>query len=347
MADAEQFEGCGRWSLIYHSGLTQDRISMSEIPTDRRSRLHRILRRAVWIAWAFGMIVTALGFTAPWIPAFDLINAARPLDALATIVLFGVASRLREGRLIRPTASLALLHAGLLLLPWARAANNAPSAPPALRLVTFDLGKDNTRFDEIADYILGTKADIVLLQQVSCRANDQLIPKLKATYSNALVSATGCNGQALMSKRPWIAGGQVTTRARQPLLVWARFQWANRVFALTGVHLSGPLRPGEQASDVQRLQTHLESQGAAHIVAGNFNLTPFAWKFAQLQNVGLGQYGTYLATYSPSWPKRWPMPVLLTDNVLSTDGFARVHLTTGPPLGSAHRPLVADIAFLN
>jgi len=319
---------------------------MIEIPADRRNRLHRFLLRATWIAWAFGMIVTALGFTAPWIPAFDLINEARPLHALAAIALFAVAARLREGRLIRPTASLALLQVGLLLLPWARAADNAPGLPPALRLVTFDLGKDNEHFDEIADFILGSKADIVLLQQVSCRAVDQLIPKLKATYSNAQVSANGCNGQALMAKRPWLAGGQVTTRGRQPLLVWARFQWANRLVTLTGVHLSGPLMPTEQAGDIQRLQAHLESQGAAHIVAGSFNLTPFAWKFAQLQNLGLGQYATYSATYTPDWPWRWPVPVLLTDNVLSTAGFARVRLTTGPPLGSNHRPLIADIGFL-
>ena len=319
---------------------------MSEIPPDRRDRLHRILLRATWIAWAFGMIVTAIGFTAPWIPAFDLINEARPLHVLAAIVLFAVAARLREGRLIRPTASLALLQVGLLLLPWARAADNAPNLPPALRLVTFDLGKDNERFDEIADFILGTKADIVLLQRVSCRANEQLVPKLKATYSNALVSATGCNGQALMAKRPWVAGGQVTTRARQPLLAWARFQWANRQFVLTGVHLSGPLMPTDQAGDIQRLQTHLESQGAAHIVAGNFNLTPFAWKFAQMQNLGLGQFATYSATYTPAWPWRWPVPLFLTDNVLSTAGFARVHLTTGPSLGSPHRPLIADVGFL-
>jgi endonuclease/exonuclease/phosphatase (EEP) superfamily protein YafD len=315
---------------------------MSDIPTDRRSRLHRILRRATWIAWAFGMIVTALGFTSPWVPVFDLINQARPVHALIAILLFAIAARLRDGRLIRPTASLALLQAGLLLLPWARAADNAPSIPPAMRLVTFDLGKDNDRFDAIADFIIGSGADVVLLQQVSCRAADQLIPKLKATYANATVSATNCDGQALLAKRPWVVGGQVTTRTRQPLLTWARFQWSNRLVTVTGVHFSDPSMPTEQAADVQRLQSHLESQGAAHIVAGNFNLTPFAWKFAQFQNIGLGQYATYLATYSASWP----MPLFLPDNVLSTDGFARVHLTTGPPLGSDHRPLIADIAFL-
>jgi endonuclease/exonuclease/phosphatase (EEP) superfamily protein YafD len=323
-----------------------DRPAMTEIPARPTRRVHRILTRATWIAWGLGMIVTALGFMAAWIPAFDLINEARPLDALAAVVLFLVATLLRERPLLRPTASLALLQVGLLLLPWARAGDNAPNVPPALRLVTFDLGADNDRFDDIADFILGANADVVLLQHVSCTAADRLIPKLKAAYANALVTATSCNGQALMAKRPWVAGGQVTTRTRQPLLTWARFQIGNRVFTLTGVHLSGPLAPNDQAGDIQRLQAHVQSQGAAHIVAGDFNLTPFAWKFAQLQNAGLGQYATYLATYAPSWPDRWPVPLFLTDNVMSTEGFARMHIATGPPLGSSHRPLIADIAFV-
>jgi endonuclease/exonuclease/phosphatase family metal-dependent hydrolase len=323
-----------------------DPTAMTEIPARRQTRLHRILTRAVWIAWSFGIIVTALGFMAAWLPVFDLINEVRPLAAAGAVALFLAAALLRERPLIRPTASLALLQVGLLLLPWARAADSAPGVPPALRLVTFDLGADNEHFDAVADFLLGSGADVVLLQHVSCSAVDRLIPKLKAAYANALVSATSCNGQALLAKRPWVAGGQVTTRARQPLLTWARFQWGNRVFALTGVHLSGPLSPGEQAGDIERLQAHLQSQGAAHVVAGNFNLTPFAWKFAQLQNAGLGQYATYLATWTPTWPDRWPMPLFLTDNVLSTNGIARMNIVAGPPLGSSHRPLVADIAFV-
>jgi endonuclease/exonuclease/phosphatase family metal-dependent hydrolase len=319
---------------------------MSEIPAPRRHRLHRILTRAAWIAWTCGMIVTALGFTAAWLPAFDLINEVRPLAALGAIVLAIIAALLREGRLLRPTVSLALLQAGLTLLPWARAGDNAPSAPPALRLVTFDLGTDNSRLDDVADFLLDAHADIVLLQQVSCSAVERLIPKLRPAFPTALVEAANCDGQALMSKRPWAAGGQVTTRARRPLLVWARLQWGNRVFVLTGVHLSGPLAPNEQAGDIIRLQNHLESQGAAHIVAGDFHLTPFAWKFAQLQNAGLGQFVTYVPTSSPTWPVSWPSPLLTTDNVLSTQGFARVSISTGPPLGSTHRPLIADIAFV-
>ena len=315
---------------------------MAEIPVPRRTRARRLLVGLVWIAWAIGIVATALGFTAAWVPAVDLINEARPLHALVALALFVAAVALREPPLIRPTVALALLQIGLLLLPWARAAQSAPGAPPALRLVTFDLGGAGERLDEIADFVLASGADIVLLQDVSCTAADQLIPKLKTTFPTAFVSAESCAGQALLSKRPWLAGGQVITGARKPLLVWARFQWDNRTFTLTGVRLSDPLAPSEQTADVARLLAHLSSQGAAHVVAGNFNVTPFGWRFAQLQNAGLGQHATYLAT----WPAQWPLPAALPDNVLSSETIASVRISTGPSLGPDHRPLIADIAFV-
>jgi endonuclease/exonuclease/phosphatase (EEP) superfamily protein YafD len=311
---------------------------MTENPPPRASR--RILAGLVWAGWAVGVLATALGFAAPWIPAFDLVNNGRPLVALVTVALLLAAASLREPPLIRPTAALAVLQVGLLLLPWARAADSAPGRAPALRLVTFALGADNDRFDDIADFILGTGADIVLLQQVSCSANERLIPKLRAAYANAFVSADGCDGQALLAKRPWASVGQVITGARRPLLVTARFQWTNTVFTLTGARLSDPLAPTEQAADMARLRAHLATQGSAQIVAGALNLTPFAWKFAQLESAGFGQHATYLAT----WPGG--RPLLLLDNVLSTDGIASVRVTIGPALGSDHRPLIADIAFV-
>jgi endonuclease/exonuclease/phosphatase (EEP) superfamily protein YafD len=319
---------------------------MTEIPPARPNRHRRMAVRLVWIAWGIGIAITALGFTAAWIPIFDLINDARPLVALAVLVLFLIAGGLREQGLVRPTASLALLQIGLLLLPWARAADRASAAPPSLRLVTFDLGPGEDNFDQIADFITAAQADAVLLQGVSCVAVDRLIPKLKPIFPNALVPADGCDGQALLAKRAWLAGGQVTTRSRRPLLVWARFQWDRHTFVLTGVHLSGPLAPNEQAADIGRLQAQLATQGPAHIVAGNFNVTPFAWAFAQLQNSGLGQHATYLGNFVATWPARWSVPMLLPDNVLSSDGIASVRLSTGPALGSAHLPLIADIAFV-
>ncbi len=314
---------------------------MSEKPAAGARGRGRIGATLVWSGWAAGVIATAFGFTAQWIPVADLVNDARPFVALVALALFVAALLLREQRLIRPTAALALLHAGLLLLPWARAADGAGGLPPALRLVSVDLGTGNARFDDVADFILGANADIVLLQEVSCSAAERLIPKLKPAFAHAFVSADGCAGQALLARRPWTAIGQVIAGSRKPLLVSARFQWGNAAFTLTGASLAGPLAPAAQAADVARLRAHLATQGPAQIVAGALNFTPFAWKFAQLQNDGFGQHATYLAT----WPAAWPQPTFLMDNVLSTAGIASVRVTTGPPLGSEHRPLIADIAF--
>ncbi len=308
-------------------------------PSTAVSRGRRHFVALLWGGWIAGAIMTALGFVAPLVPAFDLINQCRPFAAGGALLLFTAAFAMREWRLIRPTAALALLLVGLLLLPWARAADTLPSTAPALRLVTFDLAAGNDRFDDIAEFIRASGPDIVLLQEVSCTAADRLIPKLKASFPHALVSAESCAGQALLAKRPWLTGGQVITGTRKPLLVWASFQWYGARFDLIGAQLAGPLAPNEQAADVERLLTRVNAQGARQIVAGTLNLAPFAWKFAQLNNAGLGQHATFLAT----WPAQWPF--FLMDNVLSTHGIASVRLVVGPTLGSDHRPLIADIAF--
>lgn len=313
---------------------------MSASPPSPVSLSQRILIAIVWIGWAALVLVTALGFTAAWIPAFDLVNAARPALALIAVALLVIAVPLRQGSLIRPTAGLALLQVGLLLLPWARAAAST-SGPVALRLVTFDLGAGNERFDDIAAFILGADADVVLLQEVSCGAADRLIPKLRPSYANVYVSAEGCAGQAVLAKRPWSALGQVITATAKPLVVSARLQWGNTGFVLSSVRLADPFAPAAQAGDIERLRAHLATQGPMQIVAGAFNVPPFAWKFAQLQGSGFGQHATYLAT----WPGQWSTPLVLLDNVFSTEGIASVHVAVGPPLGSDHRPLIADIAL--
>jgi endonuclease/exonuclease/phosphatase (EEP) superfamily protein YafD len=317
-----------------------------DMTTARARRTPRdLLRKAIWIAWGLGVLATLLGFAAAWIPVFDVINDGRAFSAAALVVLLIAAIAVRDGPLIRPTAALALLHIGLLLLAWNRGAEHTAGAAPSLRLVTFNIGVRNDRFDEIADFLVSSRADIVLLQGVSCAAADRLMPKLRPTYPHALVSAETCQGQALLAKRPWLTGGQVITGTRRPLLVWAHFQWDNTHFDLAGLHFANPFAGSEQADEVTRLLAHLGDRLGPQIVAGDFNLTPFSWRFAQLQNAGLGQHATFLATWPANWPGFWPQPLFLLDNVLSTREIASAGITTGRSLGSDHRPLIADIVL--
>jgi endonuclease/exonuclease/phosphatase (EEP) superfamily protein YafD len=304
------------------------------------------LATAIWIVWIIVVAATAVGFLAPLIPAFDLINNFRIGLATVAFLLLAGAFVAGDHRLLRPTAALALLQMGLLLVPLARAAENDAGRTPALRLLTFNLLIGNNRFDEIADYVLSSGADIVALQEVSCTAALRLIPKLKGSYPHTFVSAENCFGIALLAKRPMTTSGQVMVAPQQrPMLVWARFDWGGAPIAVTTVHLIPPTAPNDQASQVTRLINHVGSLKDAQIVAGDFNLTPFSWGFARLNNVGLGQHVSYRGTWTPMWAAAWLPPLFGIDNVLTTRAIVGTGLVVGPALGSDHRPLIVDLAL--
>jgi endonuclease/exonuclease/phosphatase (EEP) superfamily protein YafD len=304
------------------------------------------LATTIWIAWIVFAVITAIGFLAPLIPAFDLINNLRiGLATVAFLLLVG-AFFARDHRLLRPTAALALVQVGLLLLPLARSAENDAGRKPSLRLLTFNLHIGNDRFDEIADYVVASGADIVTLQEVSCTATKQLIPKLKQSYPHAFVSAENCFGIALLAKRPLITSGQVIVAPRQrPLFVWARFDWGGTPIVVTTAHLAPPIAPNDQAAQITRLINHVTGFKEPQIVAGDFNLTPFSWGFSRLNNAGLSQHATYHGTWTPMWAAAWLPPLFSIDNVLTTRDIIGTGLIVGQPLGSDHRPLIADLVF--
>lgn len=317
-------------------------------PPDRKRQVaaRRWLATAIWIAWIVAAVATAIGFLAPLVPAFDLINNLRTGLATFTVLLLAGAFVARDRRLLRPTAALVLVQAGFLLLPIARAGEHDATRTPTLRLLTFNVHVGNNRFDEIADYILSSGADVVALQELSCAASEQLIPKLKRHYPHTFVSAGQCFGIALLAKRPMLATGQVVVAPRQrPLLVWARLDLGGAPLAVTAAHLIPPIAPNDQASQVTRLILHAGSLKGPQIVAGDFNLTPFSWSFARLNNAGLGHHVGYRTTWAPIWAADWLPPLLTIDNVLTTRNVAATRLAVGPALGSDHRPVIVDLAL--
>lgn len=301
---------------------------------------------AVWAAWNAVVVVTALGFLAPLVPALDLVNHFRMGLAAASLLLFAGALVARDHRLLRPTVVLMLVQAALALLPLSFAGSYESGRTATLRILTFNMYIDNNRFDEIADYVTSSGADIVVLVEVSCAAAERLIPRLKPHYPHALVSADSCFGIALLSKRPIVTSGQVIVAPRQrPLFVWTRFDWDGIPVVVTGAHPIPPLAPNDQASQITRLINHVDGFKEAQIIAGDFNLTPFSWTFARLVKAGLGQHVSYRPTWAPVWMASWLPPLFTIDNVLTTRNMAATRVAFGPALGSDHRPIIVDLAL--
>jgi hypothetical protein len=87
----------------------------SPLKREQPAPVRRRLAIAIRTAWIVTVAVTALGFLAPFFPAFDLINNLRVALAAFTALLLAGAFVARDRRLLRPTAAMALLQAGFLL----------------------------------------------------------------------------------------------------------------------------------------------------------------------------------------------------------------------------------------
>jgi endonuclease/exonuclease/phosphatase (EEP) superfamily protein YafD len=296
----------------------------------------------IWLAVLVAAIATILGLLAPWWPPLEMVNHFRPLILLVAAALVAMAIVLRNRPLGTAAAALTLLTLGLGGAPLLHAAAPASEAPRFLRIATFNVNWENRQFPQVVQYLSGTDADVIVLQEVRCSTAAQLIDPLRPVYPHVFGAPASCVGQAILSKQPWTTVGRLADRRGDTMMLWARFRHGAMSYEVGGLHLAFPFRPDRQAEHVDRLIGELSSRPGPRILAGDFNLTPFSYKLGKLAHAaGLRRHGTFLA----SWPSDFAMPALLIDNVLSTPDFTSVAMRVGPDLGSDHRPVIADIAL--
>ncbi len=304
--------------------------------------IHSLTEKILWLGILLGGAVTVGGLLAPWVPFWEITNHFRPFVWVGTAAMATIALAVSHRRLQWACGILFSIVSVLLLLRLVHAAPNATTSAVFVRIATFNLWDWNNRFEEIAAYVEQTGADIVVFQEVTCARTEPLFALLRRSYPHILQFPNDCFGQALLSKQPWLESGRIDAQGRTPLLVWARFSSNGTDFHVTGTHVAMPLDSDEQVQHVDRLIAHMADRPGPHIVAGDFNLTPFSWKLAKLGHATrLHRHATFLAT----WPTHWPLPLFLIDNILSTREFTTVRTHLGPDLGSDHRPLVVDLSL--
>lgn len=304
--------------------------------------LHLFATGLIWLGLLAAAVGTALGLMAPWVAELEMINHFRPFILLAALALVAAALALRSRRLVVAAGALAMFSLVLGGAPLLHAAPSTPQARPFLRLVTYNVNWDNTRFADIAAFLTATDADVVVLQEVKCQTAPQLIGALQGLYPHVFGAPHDCVGQALLSKRPFTTPRRLLDHLGNTMMLSARFQRDGVDFELGGLHLAFPLWPDRQVIHMDMLIAELNARPGPRIIAGDFNLTPFSWKLNKLAHAaGLRRHGTFLA----SWPSDFARPAFQIDNVLSTPHFATRDVRIGPDLGSDHRPVIADLTL--
>lgn len=307
-----------------------------------------MLRALFRLGLVAGVLATALGLAAPLLPHLELINQFRPYLLAATLAIAALGFGLSEAWR-RAAIAVAAINLVLFAVPLTMSAKQVSDATRSeqISLVTLNLGFSERHISEIASYLTLVDADIVVLQELKIAHAEQMLPELKQRYPHQVICEL-C-GIAVLTKSP------VRDVSESPSGRWVSGLWTSsggQVQRIVGLHLSWPLQPEWQQADVAEMIAVLGGWAEPKIVAGDFNLSPWTWKFNKITwTTGLTRHGTFAF----SWPVYsrvaekhglpWlPMPsFVLIDNVLTSPEISGESFVPGPDLGSDHRPVAVRL----
>ena len=311
-------------------------------------------RIALTAALIAGAVVTLGGLSAPIHPPADIVNHFRPFILAAAGALLAMALALRARRLAWASATLAGVNAVLLGLPllWSAEPAERSTAGQALasagardiKLVTFNMEFHDAK--HAARFLLEEDPDIAVLQEVGTRQAESLRAALGKRYPHSHVCRVVHNcAAAIFAKRPWVAAGHDYWTKESPETIWVQFDDAEiGRLRVIGVHLALPFRPEHQTNHIARLTALRGGISGPLIIAGDFNMTPWSYRFQRLlADTGLRRHATFLRSWPTDGQYRLPWPTFLIDHVLTTPDIKSVAIRIGPALGSDHLPAIATL----
>jgi endonuclease/exonuclease/phosphatase (EEP) superfamily protein YafD len=228
-----------------------------------------------------------------------------------------------------------------------------PSRPETgqLRILSFNVLASNRRFAEVIDFIRATKADVVVLHEVTRRWEDA-VEEASLTFDDwpYEITETRARGDLFGSLVLVEAGGMVESfgfAVTDPRAAEIKLPEGVAILAIHPVSPSNEFRADQNDRQLQFAADWAVAQDGLAVVAGDFNATPWSYGFrrllssADLSNSarGFGLDLSYPANANPLL--RVPI-----DHLLFSDGMAVVDRRLGPAMGSDHFPLIVDLAFV-
>lgn len=261
------------------------------------------------------------------------------------------------------TASLGAAAAGFLalwgfVLPWRGWSDGDTSGRTTLRVLTCNVQGDDLRVEALAGLIRQARPDLVLLQE--CRLADPGMVLGREGW-DVRVEGEFC----LASRLPIVGFSVLRNRDKMDREFAARADvaWSGRTIPVVSVHLMTP-RKGLEAiirspsggigafrdvASVQRLESGLLRRWVADasvsiLMAGDFNLTAEHPLYRR-------DWSGYANAFSgASWGLGETMFTrrigLRIDHVMGGSDWRAVHCWVGPDVGSAHRPVLADLSWV-
>lgn len=283
---------------------------------------------------------------------------AWPLDLLANfrvqysalfLLLAGVSLMCRQYWVAIVAAAGGAISA-VPLLPYVMSdplpAAMATTREQTFRLVSFNVWFRNPDLARTAEYIEESRADAVVLLELTPAQVEKLLP-LMPSYPHYYLEPSRM-GAAVFTKWPVLAAEPVPLAPGGAVAARLTLNWRGTPVTVLGVHLNWPLGPRNAEFRNQELQALVQLSKAQQqplLVAGDFNLTPWSQHFSvALTESGLrdAALGFGLAR---SWPAQFAPVGIRIDHCLASPHWRSVAANVGPWLGSDHLPVVADLVL--
>lgn len=313
--------------------------------------LDRVLRGFAVVLTAGAGLGLGLGLLGGAVWWLDLFAHFR-LQAVAGLLLALLLAAAARAWRVAAVAGVLVIVGLALLAPYAVPGDRSGAGPP-LRLAHLNLLSSNDRHAEVVAWIERSGADLVLLQEVSPR----WAAVLAATPGHRVLAELprGDNfGLAALVRE----GSPVVVTAIDTLefaglpALSLQLQHDGRSVALLDIHtlppMSGPHAARRDAGLVAAgaWATAQREAGAAPVVLGDLNATPFSAGVAPLAAAGLADSLTAGGLWTAgSWPALpWPLRIAI-DHCWHDRRLVTLERIVGPELGSDHRPLQVALAW--
>lgn len=285
-----------------------------------------------------------------WVPIDSMLIVAPYALGLFALLLALLALSRRWRSTALPLLAASAVAGAVLAMPLFPSGGAGDGGAARVRLVSFNMYRDNDRAKDAIDWVIAQKADfVILVEAVPDHAGE--IARLKEVFPHSY----GCSAKTpcstmILSRQPaqdvWHLSRGDPENRKALSAVTARFAVDGQDLPITAVHLDRPWPQGVQERFLGVLYEAVASVGRRGIVAGDFNSAP--WTFAMRRMAKAGEL--HLASGATgTWPAdRLPHPLRLPlDQVYIGQCMTRAAVRHGPQIGSDHLPIVTDIVVGN
>jgi endonuclease/exonuclease/phosphatase (EEP) superfamily protein YafD len=298
-------------------------------------------------------LITVFTFAARLWWAFDLFSHFRMQYVLVAVVLLIVALAARAYGSAAVFAAVALVHGAAIKDLWLGGSVSAEPGGVPLRLVSANVLAQNRTPEKVLEFVRAADADLVLLLDAGGRDWRQALGQLRDLYPHHAEQAWWARVRVMLFSRWPIIAEEVreAPRSWRPYLV-ARLAVEGRTLEVVGVHPSSPSpsQPGgthRRNHELDHIAEVVKDTDAPVIVAGDFNTTPWSPHFGDLLAAAGLRNAAEGKGYIPTWPTWfWPARIPI-DHVLLKGPIAVTTVRRGPPVGSDHFPIIADLRLLS